>query len=172
MKKIVSYLIMILCMASIAEPIRSNLGAKNIIYSTHEDMEYSASDYIKDGLIFIVDGIENVGIGVHDNSSTVWVDLVSGEEFAIGTRTFDDNSLIFQSASTLTLKPTSILGEEFWYSDKTVEFIGQVNPTSYRAPMFRGQNELGFIQNGYGTTPNRYYNINTTCYSIYNWMLF
>ena len=171
MSKLIFTIVVVLSLSSYSELIKSAVSAYQISHNNIDTESYSAKNYIQDGLIFIVDGIENVGIVTHDSSSTIWVDLVSGEEFAIGTRSFDGNSLTFQSASTLTLEPTSILGEEFWYSDKTVEFVGQVNPTAYRAPMFRGQNQLGFIQNGYGTTPNRYYNINITCYGIFNWKL-
>lgn len=145
MSKLIFTIVVVLSLSSYSELIKSAVSAYQISHNNIDTESYSAKNYIQDGLIFIVDGIENVGIVTHDSSSTIWVDLVSGEEFAIGTRSFDGNSLTFQSASTLTLEPTSILGEEFWYSDKTVEFVGQVNPTAYRAPMFRGQNQLGFI---------------------------
>lgn len=36
----------------------------------------TARDYVQDGLVAMWDGIENVGWGVHDESATVWKDLI------------------------------------------------------------------------------------------------
>jgi hypothetical protein len=41
-----------------------------------------AMQYVQDGLVLHLDGIENVGYGRHDAESKVWVDLVSGRKFA------------------------------------------------------------------------------------------
>lgn len=37
--------------------------------------EYTARDYVQDGLVGLWDGIENAGWGVHDSNATSWVDL-------------------------------------------------------------------------------------------------
>ena len=42
------------------------------------DIEYTAKDYVQDGLVAMWDGIENAGWGVHDDGATVWKDLVGG----------------------------------------------------------------------------------------------
>ena len=36
---------------------------------------YTARDYVQDGLIAMLDGIENAGWGTHDENATVWTDL-------------------------------------------------------------------------------------------------
>lgn len=36
--------------------------------------------YISNGLIAMWDGINNAGVGVHDNNATTWKDLISGED--------------------------------------------------------------------------------------------
>lgn len=38
----------------------------------------TARDYVQDGLVAMWDGIENAGWGVHDDTATVWMDLVGG----------------------------------------------------------------------------------------------
>lgn len=40
-------------------------------------IDYTAKDYVQDGLVAMWDGIENAGWGVHDSNATVWKDLVS-----------------------------------------------------------------------------------------------
>ena len=36
---------------------------------------YTAKDYVQDGLVAMLDGIENAGFGTNDANATVWVDL-------------------------------------------------------------------------------------------------
>ena len=38
----------------------------------------TARDYVQDGLVFQLDGIENAGYGVHDSNPSYWLDLVDG----------------------------------------------------------------------------------------------
>ena len=40
----------------------------------------TASNYVRDGLIAMWDGIENVGFGVHDESATSWKDLAGDRD--------------------------------------------------------------------------------------------
>jgi len=60
----------------VASPIRSNLGADGSAEA--EDGTVTAADYVQDGLVALWDGVENAGWGVHDDSVSVWYDLVSG----------------------------------------------------------------------------------------------
>ena len=48
------------------------LGAR--VGAWHSGM-LTAKDYVQDGLIIMLDGIENVGRGTHDATATVWKDL-------------------------------------------------------------------------------------------------
>lgn len=56
---------------------------------------YSASGYIRDGLVAMWDGIENAGWGKHDPNATVWKELISGvNNFTdIGQGKWDNNSV-------------------------------------------------------------------------------
>lgn len=45
----------------------------------------TARDYVQDGIIAMWHGIENVGWGVHDATSTSWVDLINGFDRTIIT---------------------------------------------------------------------------------------
>lgn len=51
-----------------------------------DDVEYTAKDYVQNGLVAMWDGKENAGWGVHDPSATVWKDLV-GEIDVTANRT-------------------------------------------------------------------------------------
>lgn len=168
MKKLLLFISVAITLTSTSTPTKSLIGVRETIEESIE-REYTASDYVQDGLIFILDGIENVGIGSHDSESSVWVDLISGEEFDIGNRYFSDISLMFPSSTKLTIYPTAILGEAFWYCNKTVELIGQVDPTAYDSTKIYGQKLIGFLQAGYGPSTNRYYRSNMECYSVENW---
>lgn len=53
-------------------------------------------DYVTDGLVALWDGIDNSATGTHDPVAKTWVDLVSGREFVLGTKTtIKDDSLFF-----------------------------------------------------------------------------
>lgn len=43
----------------------------------------SARDYVRDGLVLQYDALENAGWGLHDPSTTTWVDLVGGRDLAL-----------------------------------------------------------------------------------------
>ena len=61
-----------------ASPTRSAIGGRSSILTNSEPDEYTAKDYIQEGLVALWDGIENVGWGIHDSDSDVWVDLIGG----------------------------------------------------------------------------------------------
>jgi len=46
---------------------------------------FSASSYVQDGLTLQYDGVENVGIGQHADSTTTWVDLRGGRNLTLTT---------------------------------------------------------------------------------------
>lgn len=49
----------------------------------------TAADYVQDGLIAMWDGIENAGLGVHDQNATVWKDLTgNGHDLALQSYTY------------------------------------------------------------------------------------
>lgn len=63
----------------LSSSVRSSVGARMIVGADEQDMtEYTASDYVQDGLLTQFDAIENVGYGERDNTSNRWYDLKSG----------------------------------------------------------------------------------------------
>ena len=64
--------------AAIVKSLVGANGAKNV---EDEKKDYTAADYVQDGLVSLFDGIENEGYGVHTDSNGPWVDLVSGDSY-------------------------------------------------------------------------------------------
>lgn len=60
-----------------SDVVKSSISAKKL-FQQQEAIEYTAADYVQDGLIFMIDAIENAGWGVHDSDSELIMDLVSG----------------------------------------------------------------------------------------------
>ena len=63
---------------AIASPVRSSVSAQFTGRTHQEQSDYTAADYVQDGLIAMWDGIENAGYGLHDDDPTYWVDLTGG----------------------------------------------------------------------------------------------
>lgn len=60
--------------------VHSNIaGAHNGFVQEEETIEYTAADYVMDGLVSMWDGIENAGWGTHEDSPQYWVDLVGDD---------------------------------------------------------------------------------------------
>ena len=79
MKNIVVFSIIALATGiALSAPVKSLIGANGVEYAEEARTEYTARDYIQDGLIAMWDGIENAGFGVHDPSRKYWEDIVGG----------------------------------------------------------------------------------------------
>ena len=63
-------------LALMASPQRGLDGAKGICLGSGSVP--TVSDYVQDGLLAMWDGIDNAGVGVHDDNAQYWVELVSG----------------------------------------------------------------------------------------------
>lgn len=76
--------------AAIAANVRSNLGGMHSRYIPNVPQgEYTAADYVQDGLIAMWDGIENAGLGIHDYDAINWTNLVAGSPFSDGIANVD-----------------------------------------------------------------------------------
>ena len=86
-------------------------------------------EYVENGLVLWLDGIDNVGEGQHDNASTYWTNLVDGEQITInregksdteGTNTFTDNALQLNKSKVYlpSSVATAVNGDAY-----TVEFV-------------------------------------------------
>ena len=89
--------------AAIAANVRSNLGGMHSRYVPNvPEGEYTAADYVQDGLIAQWDGIENAGYGMYDDTTGIWIDLArpdAVEWFNVGSDTvWSETGLILSSA--------------------------------------------------------------------------
>lgn len=76
MRKTVLIILCLIATVGIAAPVRSILGGRTLTVSPNEPPpSYTCEDYIQDGLLCMWDGIENAGLGLHDNNALTWVDL-------------------------------------------------------------------------------------------------
>lgn len=64
----------------LAELIKSNTAGNKVKTISSNEHQYTAKDYVQDGLVAMWDGIENVGFEMHDPNTTIWKDLVHGIE--------------------------------------------------------------------------------------------
>lgn len=107
--------------ASVARGMMRNVGARNAAMFGGKK-EYTARDYIQDGLVCLYDAIENVAFDHrHDSSASVWNSLVGGYKFIFKNGTFDDDSFSVTEniiASIKGFKDTINTGEF------TIELVG------------------------------------------------
>lgn len=62
--------------AAYSSPVRSAVGGRTLAVTPNVPKpSYTCEDYVQDGLLCMWDGIENVGLGIHDDSALTWVDL-------------------------------------------------------------------------------------------------
>ena len=103
MKKLLSIFLISTMSGIIAAPTRSMLGIDRTEGANDDFPENpTAADYIQDGLVAMWDGIENVGWGEHDDESTVWKDLIGGNDATLTDNgLFGDDALICMRAPTV-----------------------------------------------------------------------
>jgi len=117
-------------LSALGQLVHSNMGAKGISFvSDSMPLGYTAADYVQYGLVAMWDAIENVGWGVHDDTATHWMELISGTEDAIvgslGTRyAWSDNALVsYTTGNTFISDKTEELLEAFQNCTFTIESI-------------------------------------------------
>lgn len=87
----------------------------------------TAKTYIRDGLLHMWDGIENVGYGQHDSGATYWKDLVSGNDllpYKNATPPVWDDFGFCGDGTDHTLVSTNLLSG---FSEGTFETVVQAN---------------------------------------------
>jgi len=86
--------LMIACVALFAMGYveRAIVAARQASFWNHSNEYIPASEYVRDGLHTMFDAIENVGAGVHDSSSLLWVDLIGGLEMEMSAAAWTDSS--------------------------------------------------------------------------------
>ena len=91
--------------------VKSILAATNTSFGTKAIP--SAREYIQDGLVGLWDGIENASFGVHDQTATVWTDLISGVNAEPSANNYwhvTNNAYVIEKP---VLKPAFIIPDTF-----------------------------------------------------------
>ncbi|MBO6031854.1 MAG: hypothetical protein J6Q22_10475 [Prevotella sp.] len=80
------FVISIVSMTTYGYLTRANVGGTHNVFARQEEdpIDYTAQDYVMDGLVSMWDGIENAGWGLHEDSPQYWSDLV-GEDYMAKT---------------------------------------------------------------------------------------
>ena len=115
--------------SAMANPVRSILGSKGAIYAKEEHNDYTAADYVQDGLIAHYDGIENAGYGIHDSdkSKQIWKDLTVNGYDMTG---YNGNPIVSINDDSYTLSCTKTVWMRWsqgMLSTKTVECVFQLD---------------------------------------------
>ena len=127
--------------AAFAEPIRSSLGAHGKEELVQQ--EYTAADYVQDGLVALLDGIENSGWGEHDGEATKWRDLVTFAQSKdlSGKGQFTEDSCVFTSRA-VNLFYTAQMRDAVGSSEFTAEVV--FKPSIYNYGIFIWGSPQGF----------------------------
>lgn len=88
----------------------------------------TARDYVQDGLVTMWDGIENAGWGVHDESATVWKDLVGVNDLVMGTNTFSSDHAV----CTVRMNAKALAQYIGTGKESTVEYVVMFPDDSYK----------------------------------------
>jgi len=98
--------------------VRSAIGGRTIVGSNHDDRtQYTAQDYIQDGLVIHFDAIENVEYGVHDIDSSEWVDLINGMTIALPSGTFWGDDFMVLPDETSHFSTASLYGTAMYFKE-------------------------------------------------------
>ena len=100
MKILYTIVLILTCLFVFGNPTRASYGARHVSYNPSEQMSYSASDYVQDGLVALWDGIENSGWGVHDPDAQSWTDLTGMFPYALNVSDMACTDTAFVNTST------------------------------------------------------------------------
>ena len=156
-KTILPLLLLSACCIAIASPVRSMLAADGTSSETAE--EPSAASYIQNGLVVQWDAIENVGFGLHDSTSSVWVDLCGNApdvpiNASIFTWTEDsiDFSKNYYAPRVITISDDlyETLFSAMKRADLTVEFVLADRGSTVISPGQNGIATVALLWQAYG----------------------
>lgn len=97
------------------------------------DVEYTAKDYVQDGLVAMWDGVENAGWGVHDPSATVWKDLSgNGNDLTqTGTvnTTWENDACVFDKKRSMGMSSFPVAKDAVLSKNWTLEVVFSITST-------------------------------------------
>ena len=85
----------------------------------------STSDYVQDGLVAQWDGVENAGVGLHEDSPSAWVDIVGGLEITIPEWVTVETNAFYSESSTATRTYPTISSISGLGNDVTIEVVAE-----------------------------------------------
>ena len=93
--KLVAISFLMLSLSCLATMIRAVNGAVHTRFSVSAEEGVTAKDYVQGGLVAMWDGIENVGFGIHDDESDIWIDM-SGHDnhLEVSSGNFSDGGFV------------------------------------------------------------------------------
>ena len=166
MKKFLLLGLSIECFSVMSAPVKSMLGADGVEINA-EEVTYTASDYIQDGLVAMWDGIENAGLGVHDANATVWTDLTgNGWDLTLLSGAINDGRFIWNPdglwhcGNNYDIRPSFSMADILGSSDNppfTMEMVVEIeryNTMQRYVPFGIYDGSWGF---GYGEPLDNFY---------------
>ena len=85
----------------------------------------SASDYVQDGLVAQWDGVENAGVGLHEDSPSAWVDIVGGLAITIPEWVTVETNGFYSVSSTASRTCPTISSISGLGNDVTIEVVAE-----------------------------------------------
>ena len=85
----------------------------------------STSDYVQDGLVAQWDGVENAGVGLHEDSPSAWVDIVGGLAITIPEWVTVESNGFYSTSSTATRTYPTISSISGLGDNVTIEVAAQ-----------------------------------------------
>ena len=127
-KKFLATTIVCLAFVSFADMIRANQAASSMMRNRTAIHEYTAKDYIQDGLVAIWDGIENVGYGLHDDDATIWKDCINGRIWKGISTIYNGNSYISKGGNSTD---TTFVYQDLIGTERAREVVFKANSLSF-----------------------------------------
>ena len=146
MKKLISIIsFLFIGFACVAEPVKSMLGSDGTDFNSDELMP-TAADYVQDGLVLMLDAIENAGWGQHDPNAIVWKDLVGNKDFTLASDAFFNNTSLFSPTSPYASYSGTIFSSDWDGVQIETAFQFAFNDTSTFPNIFGSQSDrYGFF---------------------------
>ena len=136
MKTLIALFFMFISLVSFSEIKKGSLAAFSMVNNSCNINKYTAKDYVQNGLISMLDGIENGGVGVHDTDAHIWTNLKdTGLSIGNSSMIFGEDYMMLGTTiygNIMTSHEIEALGSE---CDYTVEFLVETGDTTWNTPM-------------------------------------
>lgn len=147
---------MLACMVVSGSPMRSSVGHRHIAMSDGGgEVSCSAADYVQEGLVFLLDGIENSGWDEHDDEAATWKDLIGNHDAVLSTAAINNGRFLWKDNGLWHIGPNSdvimscslvdLIGSSTSFSISYTVSFEEVNTTLPRfSPIGNSMGAFGF----------------------------